>query len=433
MVTKVKKRDGRIVDYDSSKVVQAILKAMAQVINVSGIEVRTANRIEQKIKEMDLDVPEVEFIQDIIEKELMATTYKNVAKAFILYREKRNIERERKSELRKEILDKIECKNVSNQNANIDEYSFGGRKFESSAVIHKDIALRDLISPDVAQAHRESRIYIHDLDSYSVGMQNCLFANLKPLLENGFVTRNGDVRSAGSFSTACQLVAVIFQAQSQCQFGGIASAHIDRDLAPFVKKSFVKHFKTGLKYVEQKELTKSIEYFLGELKNNNEDVHIDNKELKEFSKAYEYAIDMLEREGKQSSEAMYHNLNTLESRPGSQLPFTSINFGLDTSPEGRLVTKWLLEASINGIGKNHLTPIFPISIFQYKKGVNDKEGTPNYDLKKLAIKSLSKRIYPNIVNCDWTKNPATTWEEENCTMGKWNLAHVKPFERCLAV
>lgn len=433
MITKVKKRDGRIVDYDSSKIVNAILKAFKSLGMLEGKEVRLANKIEAKITETAESIPEVEFIQDMIEKELMASNFKNVAKEFILYREKRNRERERDSALRKEILSKIECTNVMNQNANVDEESFGGRKFESAAVIHKDIALNDLMSSDVAKAHKEARIYIHDLDSYSVGMQNCLFADLVPLLTNGFITRNGDVRGAGSFSTACQLVAVIFQAQSQCQFGGIASAHIDRDLAPFVKKSFVKHFKSGMKYVEQKEIDKELDYFLDFLKNNEKNTHIDNDVFKKYEKAYEYANDMLEREGKQSAEAMYHNLNTLESRPGSQLPFTSINYGLDITPEGRLVTKWLLNASIEGIGKKRLTPIFPISIFQYKKGVNDREGTPNYDLKKLAIKSLSKRIYPNIVNCDWSKNPASNIDEEMATMGKWNLAHLKPFERRQAV
>ena len=127
--------------------------------------------------------------------------------------------------------------------------------------------------------------------------------------------------------------------------------------------------------------------------------------FKKYSKAaYEYAYDMLEAEGLQSAQALYHNLNTLESRAGAQLPFTSINFGLNTTFEGRKVTEWCLKASIEGIGKFHQTPIFPISIFKYKKDVNDREGTPNYDLKKLAITSLCKRIYPNIVNSDWSMN-----------------------------
>lgn len=132
---------------------------------------------------------------------------------------------------------------------------------------------------------------------------------------------------------------------------------------------------------------------------------LSNQELKDkFPKAYNYALEMLEKEGSQSAQALFHNLNTLESRAGSQLPFSSINFGRDTSPEGRLVTKWLLNASLDGIGKFHKTSIFPISIFQYKKGINANPGDPNYDLKQLAIKSLCKRIYPNFVNCDFSEN-----------------------------
>lgn len=181
---------------------------------------------------------------------------------------------------------------------------------------------------------------------------------------------------------------------------GVASAHIDYDLAPFVALSFKKHFFDGLKYVEEwsspaialaKEAIKGI-------KMDNEDLKI------KYPKAYNYAYDMTERECLQAAQGLYHNLNTLESRAGSQLPFTSINFGRDISPEGRMVSKSLLLASIDGIGKFHKTSIFPIAIFQHKKGINANPGDPNYDLKQLAIKSLCKRIYPNFVNCDFSGN-----------------------------
>ena len=179
------------------------------------------------------------------------------------------------------------------------------------------------------------------------------------------------------------------------------------DLAPFVKMSFVKHFQDGLKYLENKS-----EYKIDRFKKWFElnDLSIDNEELKEkHPKVYTYAMDMLENEGAQSAQGLYHNLNTLESRQGSQVPFTSINLGRDTSPEGRLVTKWIMNASIDGIGEHHLTSIFPISIFQYKKGTNAKPGDPNYDLKQLALKSMSKRIYPNWCNGDWSQ----AHEDEN--------------------
>ena len=155
------------------------------------------------------------------------------------------------------------------------------------------------------------------------------------------------------------------------------------------------------------------------------EICIDNKDFSHTHspigfKCYEYSMRQLEREMRQSCEALYHNLNTLESRAGSQVPFTSINFGRDTSTEGKLVQKWMLNASLSGIGKHHLTPIFPISIFQYKSGVNAEEGTPGYGLKQMAINSLSRRIYPNFVNCDYSEahedpsNPDTFF----ATMGK---------------
>lgn len=190
----------------------------------------------------------------------------------------------------------------------------------------------------------------------------------------------------------------------QIQFGGVGSCHIDTDLAPYVKKSFTKHYKTGLKY-----LLKFTDNQINELLGNYIMSVSDVKYKDLYPSVWEYAYNMLNAEGEQSAQAFYHNLNTLESRSGSQVPFTSINFGREKSEEGRLVCKWLLKASINGIGKHHRTSIFPISIFQYKKGVNDKEGTPNYDLKKLAIESMSKRIYPNWVNGDFSNHV----EDEN--------------------
>lgn len=394
MIEKVQKRDGRTELFNKSKIKNAICKAMER----SGqYNIAVADRIVEKIASANATILDVEKIQDMVEYELMKSTLKQTAKEYITYREKRNQERQRNNIINKQIEDILLCKNIQNQNANVDERSFGGRKFESANVLHKNIALNVFIRPEVAQAHKDGRIYIHDLSEYDIGSHNCLFCDLQRLLNEGFSTRNGDVRPANSFSTACQLIAVIFQIQSQVQYGGVASAHIDYDLAPFVKKSFSKHFKEGLRWVEEvdEEIINSIPTSLGTLNLVYKD---------KYPKAHEYAIQMLEKEGKQAAQSLYHNLNTLESRAGSQIPFTSINFGTDTSNEGRMVSRWLLDASIAGIGKYYLTPIFPISIFKYKKGINDKEGTINYDLKKHAIKSLSKRIYPNIVNCDFSQN-----------------------------
>lgn len=413
MILEIKKRDGRIEPFNPNKIVSAIMKAMAQTDEV---DEEVASRIATKIANSNRPSPvDVEYIQDMVENGLMASRCKKTAKEYIKYREMRNQERQKNNKLNQQIEDILMCNNVQNQNANVDEHSFGGRKFESANVLHKDIALNVFIRPEVAQAHRESRIYIHDLSEYDIGSHNCLFADLQRLLNNGFSTRNGDVRPANSFSTACQLIAVIFQIQSQVQFGGVASCHLDYDLAPFVHKSFIKHFMDGLKYIDRMSES-DIEAFV----NIHPDINLDNKSIKIYHvNAWNYAIDMLEKEGKQAAQSLYHNLNTLESRAGSQIPFTSINFGTDTSTEGRLVSKWLMEASMSGIGKYYLTPIFPISIFKYKKGVNAFKDDPNYDIKKLAIQSLSKRIYPNIVNCDFSQNveDPNNPDTEMATMG----------------
>lgn len=414
MILEIKKRDGRIEPFNPNKIVSAIMKAMAQTDEV---DEEVASRIATKIANSNRPSPvDVEYIQDMVENGLMASRCKKTAKEYIKYREMRNQERQKSNKLNQQIEDILMCNNVQNQNANVDEHSFGGRKFESANVLHKEIALNVFIRPEVAQAHRESRIYIHDLSEYDIGSHNCLFVDLQRLLNNGFSTRNGDVRPANSFSTACQLIAVIFQIQSQVQFGGVASCHLDYDLAPFVKKSFKKHYEDGKKYIE--------EYVVKGISDTatfaRDDWHIDDPIFeKYYPKAYQYALDMLEKEGKQAAQSLYHNLNTLESRAGSQIPFTSINFGTDTSTEGRLVSKWLMEASMSGIGKYYLTPIFPISIFKYKKGVNAFKDDPNYDIKKLAIQSLSKRIYPNIVNCDFSQNveDPNNPDTEMATMG----------------
>lgn len=401
MITEIKKRDGRTEPFDAGKIVGAITKAMTRAGEVDDdVALRIASKIAGS---NDSGTIEVERIQDMVEDGLMRSRCKKSAKEYIKYREKRNLERQRNNDLNKQIEDILLCANVQNQNANVDEYSFGGRKFESANVLHKNIALNVFVRPEVAQAHRESRIYLHDLSEYDIGSHNCLFVDMQRLLNEGFTTRNGDVRAANSFSTACQLIAVIFQIQSQVQYGGVASCHLDYDLAPFVKKSFLKHYADGLRYLKGVD-DDSISSFIEHAKHGNaglDDSHLRDENCEDV---YRYAMDLLDREGRQAAQSLYHNLNTLESRAGSQIPFTSINFGTDTSTEGRMVSRWLMEASLAGIGKYYLTPIFPISIFKYKSGVNARPGDPNYDIKKLAIESLSKRIYPNIVNCNFSQN-----------------------------
>ena len=414
------KRDGTRVLFDINKIVNAINKAMIHV-DGSLYETETAEEIASIIASEGKDMT-VEHIQDRVEEELMKSSRPDVAKAYILYRDQRTRERDRRSKLIKAVMRRNEAVAVENANANVDEHSFSGREKEASADIQKIIALDYTLSPEIGNAHKNMLLYQHDNEKTNIGEHNCLFVDFNKLFTEGFVTRNGDIRPPSSFSTACQQYAVIFQCQSQVQFGGVGTVHLDRDLAPFVKKSFrkhVEHYFTDVQYYSEEKAKEIMAAF----EEDNGEICIDNLEMQSqygYPDAYNYAMKQLEREGKQSAEALYHNLNTLESRAGSQVPFTSINFGRDTSTEGKLVQKWMLNASLAGVGKHHLTPIFPISIFQYKSGVNAEPGTPGYALKQHAIESLSKRIYPNFVNCDYSQahedpeNPDTFFATMGC-------------------
>lgn len=415
----VLKRDGRTQDFDKTKIENAVLKAFIEKDNeVTPYAKSKAREIANYIALIERDLS-VEEIQDMVEEKLMSANRKDVAKAYIIYRNDRAKIRERKSRLVQAAMNRVYSKVDNRSNANVDEKSFSGREKEVSADIGKTIALEfDGLSEEVANAHKAMLIYQHDLEKAIYGVHNCLNLNFQEIFTYGFRTRNGDVRPPTSYSTACQLYAVAFQCQSQVQFGGVGSIHTDIDLAPFVKLSFYKHYIDGMKYLEGMDEqwieANRIDY-------KRDMPSIDDPEYFNLkSRAYTYAMDMLEREGQQSTQALYHNLNTLESRQGSQVPFTSINLGRDTTVEGRLVTKWVMEASIDGIGKNHLTSIFPISIFQYKKGTNSDEYDPNYDLKLLALESMSKRIYPNWANGDWSQahedpdNPDTWFSTMGC-------------------
>ena len=393
----VKKRDGRIVDFDPSKIERAILAAFEDVDGeITEYAKEKAANIASYIEGYYLDVdeiPDIEDIQDLVEKGLMATKRKDVAKNYILYREERTKIRNRNSQLMKNIQEKIEASDVQNQNANVDEYSFGGRMGEARSELMKDYALNYIISPMARENHLNNEIYIHDLDAYAVGMHNCLTIPFDKLLAEGFNTRQTDVRPARSINTAFQLVAVLFQLQSLQQFGGVSASHLDWTMVPYVRLSFKKHFKDGMKYLCDIELDEI-----------PDDTPIDNEMYLASPKVYKYAMDMTEKELMQAVQGMYHNLNTLQSRSGNQLPFTSINYGTCTLLEGRMVTKALLEGSIEGVGKVRKTPIFPCGIFQCMKGVNRKPGDPNYDLFKLALRSTAQRLYPNYVNVDWSVN-----------------------------
>lgn len=429
-MTKVIKRDGRIRDFDFNKIENAVKKVYASKTVNSSIPVNFISQLKEIIetfidkeikKNPDYAIP-IEVIQDIIRDHFIKRNQKKAVEAFIIYREKRNKAREQGSWLTKEITKKIKGTDIQNQNANVDEESFGGKSGEITRTVLSDYALKYIVSKNTRDNHNNNIVYTHDRDNYAVGSHNCLSEPFDKMLANGVNTRQTDVRKANSLSTACQLVAVYFQVQSLNQFGGVSSTHLDWTLVPFFRKSFEKHYV--IEYL--KTLPEFYEIDFEDISEEDLDVWINKKVVNFFvetdlmdksfelsnkkifnDKWYQSALFETRRELYQSIEGLYHNLNTLQSRSGNQLPFTSLNYGTCTLLEGRMIIKSLLETSLKGLGKFHKTPIFPCGIFQIMKGVNDKPGTPNYDLKRLAIKSTSKRLYPNYANCNWSNQ--TKW------------------------
>lgn len=420
----VTKRDGRQVPFEKNKVKLAVLKAF---LEIDGEETpyakEKARDIANYVESLNKDMS-VEEIQDIVVNKLMSSSRKDVATKYIEYRYLHNMARSQYQNLIKAVSEKLTASNVQNQNANVDEHSFGGRMGEANDIVMKQYALDYCMSDMAKNNHLNNEIYIHDLNSYAVGMHNCLSIPFDDLLAKGFNTRQTDVRPAQSINTAFQLVAVIFQIQSLQQFGGVSATHLDWTMVPYVRKSFYKHYKDGLKYINE-----SLNPLYKEFTEKMNDTTPINEYTDAAPKAYQYAMDMTKREAKQAVEGMYHNLNTLQSRSGNQLPFSSINYGTCTLPEGRMITEALLNASIEGTGKLHKTSIFPCGIFQCMKGVNRAPEDPNYDLFQLALKSTAQRLYPNYANVDWSGNagydkndPRTYFSTMGCrTANGWDI------------
>lgn len=300
----VTKRNGNKVEFDKDKIVKAVLKAFIEVYpdGVTDDMQLCAHKIADEVAANNSDMS-VEDIQDIVVRKLMASKYKDVAKVYVEYRYLHEMARNRYSELMNVVAEKLEARDVKNQNANVDEHSFGGRVGEASDVVNKQYALEFLVSPMARANHVNNEIYIHDLNSYAVGSHNCLSIPFDDLLAKGFNTRQTDVRPAQSINTAFQLVAVIFQLQSLQQFGGVSATHLDWTMVPYVRKSFIKHWYDGCRYIEGTVIKGIPPLNSG----------INNDYFKKMPKAYQYALDMTERECYQAVEGMYHNLNCIRA------------------------------------------------------------------------------------------------------------------------
>lgn len=450
----VRKRDGKkMVSFQLSKIEAAILKCLNATSTTSSDNQTKAKLfaknvfcliVSRKLKksayyEMSDEclktlvksadfILDIEEIQDTVVQVLASAGEYHAVIGYCEYRYKHYLEREQKYQ--KKYKEKLMASNVVNQNANVDERSAGGRSGEAGDVYERRYALEHIVSAMARKNHEDNYIYIHDLNKYSVGLHNCLSMPFDDLLSKGFYTRQGNVRPASSLNTAFQLIAVIFQLQSLDQFGGVSATHIDWTMVPYFRKSFMKHYMVawvketpGFIDVDIAEMMSEVYYdnigitrsalddwleghkycFFEATGLKEQDFTLDNKK-KLNNKFYQSALFDTIIELRQAVEGLLHNLNTLQSRSGNQLPFTSINYGTCTEEEGRLIIRALLLGCLNGIGFHHDTAIFPCQIFQYMKGVNAEPGTPNYDLKQLAIRSTANRMYPNYANVDWSGN-----------------------------
>ncbi|MBQ8985237.1 anaerobic ribonucleoside triphosphate reductase [Candidatus Saccharibacteria bacterium] len=404
MFKKIKKRDGKIVNFNPDKIADAIAKAGAAT---EEFKVDRANALTEKVlkraeEELKTRTPSVEQIQDIVEDVLMESSFKRTAREYIRFRQERSRVREAKSDLMniyKTIshADASEDSDVKRSNANVDGNSAMGKMLQFGAEGSKVFAKTLLLRPDIAAAHDNGDIHIHDLDFYATGTLTCCQSDPFVLFENGgFNTGHGHLRTPNSIGSYGALAAILLQANQNEQHGGQSIPNFDYAMAPGVNKSFRKALKRNLeKY--NKFSGKKLDLEVKDKYNYGDDAKLVKEKWPQ--EIIDASNEDVERETLQAMEGFIHNLNTMHSRAGAQVPFTSINFGTDTTPAGRLVSKYLLQATENGLGKGE-TPIFPISIFKVKSGVNYEPGDPNYDLFKKSMEVSAKRLFPNFCFID---------------------------------
>lgn len=405
MFKKIVKRDGKIVDFDPEKLTEAIAKAGLATEEfkhdrAKQLAEKALKRAQETIKQR---TPNVEQIQDIVEEVLMESAFKKTAKEYITYRQERNRVREAKSNLMNiyktiAVADASEDSDVKRGNANVDGNSAMGKMLQFGAEGSKIFAKTLLMRPEFAKAHDEGDIHVHDLDFYATGTLTCCQTDpLQLFADGGFNTGHGHLRTPNSIGSYGALAAIILQANQNEQHGGQSIPNFDYAMAPGVDKSFRKALNRAIRQYNRFSGKKEIEVKIPENLAYGDEKAI--KKLKLPDGIVESANEDVERQTFQAMEGFIHNLNTMHSRAGAQVPFTSINFGTDVSPAGRLVVRCLLDATEDGLGHGE-TPIFPISIFKVKEGVNYNPGDPNYDLFKRSMEVSAKRLFPNFVFID---------------------------------
>ena len=451
---KVVKRNGKKVPFDTTKVAIAIKKGFDGVNLTLGEEeeAKYDSKDVQKIYQnvikkitkdyKDKDKIKIEEIQDLIEETLKKYKYEEVYQSFSDYRERRDKSRQLFSDEKKmhKFLKSLEGlglksaleEDAKRENANIDGNSAMGTMLQYGSTVSKEFAKAYLMKKKYADAHDSGDIHIHDMDFLAMGTTTCMQIDLNKLFKNGFSTGHGHLREPQSINSYSALAAIAIQSNQNDQHGGQSIPAFDYYMAPGVLKTFKKEFKQAIyelldftdfiSFVNMDKIAKEVDKLNSITVDLNEfeNIYKDSREVRRiFERAYETAMSKTDRATYQAMEAFVHNLNTMHSRAGAQVPFSSINFGTDTSAEGRMVMKNYLLSVDAGLGKNE-TPIFPISIFKVKEGVNYNPGDPNYDLFKLSMKVSAKRLFPNFsfmdspYNAEYYKGDYNT---EVCYMG----------------
>ena len=423
MIKKITKRDGREVDFDPKKIASAINKAFAATTGAKeeSVCMALAEEVQQIFELAGNETPSVEQIQDMVEKVLIDHGYVKTAKSYILYRAERSRIRDMNNRLMKTYDDitfrDSKDSDIKRENANIDGNTAMGTMLKYGSEGAKHFYEMFVLKPEHSEAHRNGDIHIHDLDFYTLTTTCCQIDILK-LFKNGFSTGHGTLREPNDISSYAALACIAIQSNQNDQHGGQSIVNFDYGLAPGVRKTFKKQYfqamGDALEIMEGADPNAVVTLLKENLENKgiipaldeSEDYNQAQKELllsqgyseetiiKAQQFAREKAVSRTDRATYQAMEALIHNLNTMHSRAGAQTPFTSINYGMDTSSEGRMVVKNMLLVTEKGLG-NGETPIFPIQIFRVKEGINFNPGEPNYDLFKLSCRVSAKRLFPN--------------------------------------
>ena len=415
MVKRVLKRDGRRVDFNNQKIVAAILKAMD--VTESGEDIVLAAQIAQDISQLDKEEMTVEEIQDVVENHLMNSPRQEVAKEYIRYRNKRNIARKAKTnEIFETIID-AQVNDITRENANMNADTPAGMMMKFASEATKSYVDECLLSDPVREAVAGNYIHIHDKDYYPTKSLTCIQHPLDKILQNGLKAGHGESRPAKRIETASVLACISMETVQNEMHGGQAIPAFDFYLAPFVRKTYEEE-------IDKVSEMENVDY--GELKPAKIDDYIkrDLVGLQGNERAMQHAINQTVNRVHQAMEAFVHNMNTIHSRGGNQVVFSSINYGTDTSAEGRCIIREILNTTYEGVG-NGSTAIFPIQIWKKKRGVSYLPEDPNYDLYKFACKVSARRFFPNFLNLDASFNQDDAWkaddpkryEHEVATMG----------------